>query len=137
MQGSGKTLAYGLPVLHKLTKKREQEEKDGVEQDRRLKALILAPTRELAVQVSDQLKLIAKHTPVKIVPVIGGLAPQKQVRLLARRPEIVIATPGRLWELINGVRAHTHTRTHTHAHTRTRTRARGQGLTGMAWLVGA
>jgi ATP-dependent RNA helicase DDX24/MAK5 len=117
MQGSGKTLAYGLPILHKLTKKREQEERDGVEKDRRLKALLLAPTRELAVQVSDQLKLIAKHTPITVVPVIGGLAPQKQVRLLSKKPEIVVATPGRLWELINGVCLHrTHdTRNTTHA----------------------
>jgi ATP-dependent RNA helicase DDX24/MAK5 len=121
MQGSGKTLAYGLPILHKLTKKREQEKRDGVEKDSRLKALLLAPTRELAVQVSDQLKLIAKHTPITVVPVIGGLAPQKQVRLLSKRPEVVVATPGRLWELINGVRQshralHAHpARTLTHA----------------------
>ncbi len=87
-----------------------------MEKDRRLKALLLAPTRELAVQVSDQLKLIAKHTPITVVPVIGGLAPQKQVRLLSKKPEIVVATPGRLWELINGVCLH---RTHD---TRTTTR---------------
>jgi len=99
--GSGKTLAYGLPILQKLMNQRKKEARQGVESDRRLKALILAPTRELAVQVSDQLKLVAKHCSISVVPVIGGLAPQKQIRLLSKRPEIVVATPGRLWELIN------------------------------------
>lgn len=65
-----------------------------------LYALVLTPTRELAVQISQHLKTAAKYTPISVAVVVGGLAPQKQERLLNRGPEIVVATPGRLWELI-------------------------------------
>jgi ATP-dependent RNA helicase DDX24/MAK5 len=67
-----------------------------------LRALIVAPTRELAMQVCDMLKAVAKYAPeVGITPVVGGMSLQKQERLLRRRPEIVVATPGRLWELMH------------------------------------
>lgn len=65
-----------------------------------LYALILTPTRELAVQISQHLKVAAKYTDIAVSVVVGGLAVQKQERLLNRGPEIVVATPGRLWELI-------------------------------------
>lgn len=63
-------------------------------------ALILTPTRELAVQISQHLKAASKYTTISVSVVVGGLSSQKQERLLNRGPEIVIATPGRLWELI-------------------------------------
>lgn len=67
-----------------------------------LRALIVAPTRELAMQVCDMLVALAKHAPeIAIVSVVGGMSLQKQERLLSKRPEIVVATPGRLWELMN------------------------------------
>ena len=69
----------------------------GMKLDRKrraLRALILAPTRELAMQVCDMLKAVAKHTDVDVVPVVGGMSVQKQERLLRRRPEVVVATPG-------------------------------------------
>ena len=67
-----------------------------------LRALIVTPTRELAMQVCAMLKAVAKHAPeVGITPVVGGMSLQKQERLLRRRPEIVVATPGRLWELMH------------------------------------
>ncbi|XP_043492137.1 ATP-dependent RNA helicase DDX24 [Polistes fuscatus] len=65
-----------------------------------LYALILTPTRELAIQVKDHLVKAAKYTDIKIAVVVGGMAAVKQERLLSKGPEIVIATPGRLWELI-------------------------------------
>lgn len=68
--------------------------------ERPLYALILAPTRELAIQVRNHLQLAAKYTKIQVVAVVGGMAPQKQSRLLKRCPEIVVATPGRLWELL-------------------------------------
>lgn len=74
--------------------------KEKIEKNK-LQALILAPTRELAVQVKDHLSDICKCTDIKIVLLVGGLATEKQERLLKKRPEIVIATPGRLWELIS------------------------------------
>ena len=68
---------------------------------KRLKALVLTPTRELAIQVKDHLVAAAKYTDVHVAVVVGGMAPQKQARILKRCPEIVVATPGRLWDLID------------------------------------
>ncbi|XP_067627290.1 ATP-dependent RNA helicase DDX24 [Eurosta solidaginis] len=64
-----------------------------------LYAVVLTPTRELAVQVRDHLVAAAKYTGINIAAIFGGLAVAKQERLLKRCPEVVVATPGRLWEL--------------------------------------
>ena len=61
----------------------------------------MAPTRELVVQIKKHIDLITKYTDVKSVPIIGGLTIQKQLRLLNKKPDIVIGTPGRLWEIID------------------------------------
>lgn len=66
-----------------------------------LYALILTPTRELAVQIKDHLVTAAKYTDIQIAAIFGGLAAVKQKRLLSKCPEIVVATPGRFWELVN------------------------------------
>ncbi|XP_052901708.1 ATP-dependent RNA helicase ddx24 [Anopheles moucheti] len=76
------------------------------ETDKPLYGLILTPTRELAVQINDHLKAVAKYTGINIATVFGGLAAVKQERLLRKCPEIVIATPGRLWELIQSDNHH-------------------------------
>uniref|UniRef100_A0AAY4ARK7 ATP-dependent RNA helicase n=1 Tax=Denticeps clupeoides TaxID=299321 RepID=A0AAY4ARK7_9TELE len=65
-----------------------------------LLGLVLTPTRELAVQVKHHIDAVAQFTGIRTAIVVGGMAPQKQKRILNRRPEIIIATPGRLWELI-------------------------------------
>ncbi|KAK6622073.1 hypothetical protein RUM44_001880 [Polyplax serrata] len=78
----------------------------SAKKNNKLFALILTPTRELAVQVKDHLADICKYTDIKIALVVGGLAYEKQERILNRRPEIVVATPGRLWELINDHHIH-------------------------------
>lgn len=63
-------------------------------------ALILCPTRELAMQVHDSIRLISKFTSVKTTAIVGGMAAEKQQRILTKiRPEIIVATPGRFWEL--------------------------------------
>ncbi|XP_044127848.1 ATP-dependent RNA helicase DDX24 [Bufo gargarizans] len=67
---------------------------------RPLLGLVVTPTRELAVQVKHHIDAVARFTGIKATIVVGGMAPQKQERVLNRRPEIVIATPGRLWEMI-------------------------------------
>ncbi|PNF41284.1 hypothetical protein B7P43_G01468 [Cryptotermes secundus] len=72
----------------------------------KLYALVLTPTRELAMQVHKHLTAAARYTGIKIAVVVGGMAPQKQERLLSRGPEIVVATPGRLWELIQDGNPH-------------------------------
>uniref|UniRef100_A0A8C6VC11 ATP-dependent RNA helicase n=1 Tax=Naja naja TaxID=35670 RepID=A0A8C6VC11_NAJNA len=71
-----------------------------------LLGLVLTPTRELAVQVKHHIDAVAKFTDIKTAILVGGMAPQKQQRMLKRKPEIVIATPGRLWELIQEKQPH-------------------------------
>lgn len=65
-----------------------------------LYALILTPTRELAIQVKNHIQSVARFANIKVAAVIGGIAAVKQERVLAQGPEIVVATPGRLWELM-------------------------------------
>lgn len=71
-----------------------------------LYALILTPTRELAIQISRHLIAAAKYTGIKIATIVGGMAAVKQERVLRSGPEIVVATPGRLWELIGQGQPH-------------------------------
>lgn len=75
-------------------------------QSKPLYALILTPTRELAVQVRDHLVAAAKYTNIHVAAIFGGMAIVKQQRVLSKCPEIVVATPGRLWELLNEGNAH-------------------------------
>lgn len=118
-QGSGKTLAYGLPILHKLLSRR----KHPVSKTRRsVRALILAPTRELALQISSHLKVCLNdvHAPdeglaskdpktpdpppfVSVAAVVGGMSSQKQKRILSRGVDVLVATPGRLWDIMQEV----------------------------------
>lgn len=58
------------------------------------------------LQVCDHLRAAAKFTNIRVVPIVGGLAPQKQERLLKKRPHIIVGTPGRLWELMAGGERH-------------------------------
>uniref|UniRef100_A0A4W5RRT5 ATP-dependent RNA helicase n=1 Tax=Hucho hucho TaxID=62062 RepID=A0A4W5RRT5_9TELE len=80
------------------------EETLKVSEKQPLLGLVLCPTRELAVQVKHHIDAVAKFFPpcagIKTAIVVGGMAQQKQIRMLKRRPEIVIDTPGRLWEMI-------------------------------------
>lgn len=78
----------------------EAEEKAAASQNQPLLGLVLTPTRELAVQVKHHIDAVAKFTDIKTAIVVGGMAQEKQRRMLKRRPEIIIATPGRLWDLI-------------------------------------
>ncbi|GBP67429.1 ATP-dependent RNA helicase DDX24 [Eumeta japonica] len=71
-----------------------------------LYALVMTPTRELAIQISRHLIAAAKYTGIKIATLVGGMAHVKQERILSRGPEIVVATPGRLWELIQQGQKH-------------------------------
>ncbi|KAL5712117.1 RNA helicase [Ranunculus cassubicifolius] len=113
--GSGKTLAFGLPILQRLLEEREKDAKSLSEkgkadeddvQENPLRALIVTPTRELALQVADHLKKAPRFTNIRVVPIVGGMSTEKQERLLNYRPEIIVATPGRLWELMSGGHEH-------------------------------
>lgn len=93
--GTGKTAAFGLPMIEKL-------QADGKRPDpRNIRALILAPTRELVNQIATNLKLFVKKTPIKVGVVVGGVSINKQTEQLARGVDILVATPGRLLDLIS------------------------------------
>ncbi|ETK76583.1 hypothetical protein L915_17042 [Phytophthora nicotianae] len=99
--GSGKTLAFGLPILSQLLHEHEQP---GYTKD--CKALILTPTRELAIQIQQHLEKMVRNREIGVVTLVGGMAVQKQKRILSYRPEIVIGTPGRLWDIIEANHEH-------------------------------
>ncbi len=89
--GSGKTLAFGLPILHSIL--------SSSESDRKTLALCILPTRELAMQVRQHMKEVicgSSSSFVYVEAVIGGMCVQKQKRIMAQKPHIVVGTPGRL-----------------------------------------
>ena len=93
--GSGKTLAFGLPLLTRLA-----AEKPGKRQESLPRGLILVPTRELPSQVHDALRPLAEVLGLRVAQVIGGTAYGPQIRRLSRGVDVIIATPGRLDDLI-------------------------------------
>ncbi|MEF2071757.1 DEAD/DEAH box helicase [Consotaella aegiceratis] len=92
--GTGKTAAFSLPVLHALL------EKGGRPQPKTMKALVLAPTRELASQIGDTVKALTAKTQIRHAVVFGGVSIRPQIQTLSRGLDIVIATPGRLLDLM-------------------------------------
>ncbi len=88
--GTGKTAAFCLPILQRLS----------TGKSRHIRALILTPTRELAIQVDTNLKLYGKNLPLKSCVVYGGVSQYNQVNELRRGADIVVATPGRLLDLM-------------------------------------
>ena len=93
--GTGKTLAFGLPLLDHLIAN------PGKPAPKTAKALILAPTRELANQISTNLKGFTEGTRIKISTVVGGQSINRQVGTLSRGTDILVATPGRLIDLMD------------------------------------
>ncbi|QUS35847.1 DEAD/DEAH box helicase [Falsirhodobacter algicola] len=92
--GTGKTAAFGLPLLHRLL---ELHHPAG---PRNVRALILAPTRELVSQISDNLTVFTKGTPTKVTTIVGGASINRQAERLARGTDVLVATPGRLIDLL-------------------------------------
>ncbi len=90
MTGSGKTAAFVLPILQHFA-----DTRGG-----RTRALILTPTRELASQIHEHIAHLARHTPVKSATVFGGVKPGKQEQAIRSGVDIVVATPGRLLDLM-------------------------------------
>ena len=84
--GSGKTAAFGLPILHRLMDKPR----------RTTRALILTPTRELAAQIQAHLEELAVHTPVSAFAVFGGVSMGPQEHAFRAGVDVIVATPGRL-----------------------------------------
>ncbi len=93
--GSGKTIAFGVPMLQRLAQQSKRSNNSNKTNDA---ALILVPTRELALQVEESLRLLSRSLNLHSAVIIGGAPMSPQLRDLRRKPEIIIATPGRLMD---------------------------------------
>jgi ATP-dependent RNA helicase RhlE len=92
--GTGKTAAFVLPILSQLFKA------GGSSQTRGIRWLIVAPTRELVVQIEENVRDYAKYLPARIATVFGGVSERPQIKALRAGADVVIATPGRLLDLV-------------------------------------
>ncbi len=87
--GTGKTAAFGIPVIERVSPR------GG------LQSIILAPSRELAVQIYNELQKLSSHKDINVIEIIGGISYDKQKRDLRKNPEIIVATPGRFIDHMN------------------------------------
>src|SRR5690606_147967 len=93
--GTGKTAAFSLPLLQKRANEKRKRTPRGVP------ALILAPTRELAIQIDESLRIYGRHLHLRHTVIFGGVSQFRQVKALAQGVDILVATPGRLLDLMN------------------------------------
>ena len=91
--GTGKTAAFSLPILQTLAERRTRR-------PRPVRALVLSPTRELAIQIEESFRTYGCHLPLQTAVLLGGVPMSKQIKALRRHPDIVVATPGRLLDLV-------------------------------------
>lgn len=94
--GTGKTAAFGIPLLHHLYESKNDHGRKG-----KIKALIVTPTRELAIQIGESLNAYGKYSGLRNTVIFGGVKQGKQVNALKNGIDILIATPGRLLDLMN------------------------------------
>ncbi len=102
--GTGKTAAFSLPMLQLLSERRARDKgkgKRGKKGRNGIHALILTPTRELALQIDAAFRAYGRHLPFRTAVILGGVPQGKQLNALSRNPAIVVATPGRLLDLAN------------------------------------
>ena len=85
--GTGKTAAYGIPMIDRCEKESEY-----------IQALVITPTRELAIQVAEELNKIGNLKKIRALPIYGGQEMERQIRALRNRPNIIVGTPGRLMD---------------------------------------
>ena len=88
--GTGKTAAFGIPMVESIDLS-----------DNRVQGLVLAPTRELAVQIADHISRISRYTGVRVCPIYGGESINRQIQQLRRGVHIVVGTPGRIIDHLN------------------------------------
>ncbi len=93
--GTGKTAAFAIPVIDKIHRYKSSKRAYGI------KCIVMAPTRELAVQIGEVFKSIAAHTRVKVFTLHGGVEQDRQIARLQDGIDVLIATPGRMFDLIN------------------------------------
>src|SRR5947208_1659626 len=93
--GTGKTAAFVLPILMKLAASKPNGQTRGT------RALVVAPTRELVVQIEENVRAYAKHVPLRMATVFGGVSESPQIQALRSGVDLVVATPGRLIDLMD------------------------------------
>jgi ATP-dependent RNA helicase RhlE len=93
--GTGKTAAFTLPIIQLL------EENKSFSKNKKVRALIVTPTRELAIQIGESFRAYARHTDLKYAVIFGGVGQSPQVSAIRSGADVVIATPGRLLDLMN------------------------------------
>ena len=93
--GTGKTAAFAIPILQLLSANYTNEKK------RKIRSLIVTPTRELAIQIEESFKNYGRHTNLKCTVIFGGVGQKAQTDALDRGVDILVATPGRLLDLMN------------------------------------
>lgn len=91
--GTGKTAAFGIPVVHLLQKRKKKQRQNGVF------CIVMVPTHELAIQITEVFQQIGQHTRVTALSIIGGVDQEPQIAQLKAGVDILIATPGRLFDL--------------------------------------
>ncbi|WP_018589711.1 DEAD/DEAH box helicase [Terrisporobacter glycolicus] len=94
--GTGKTAAFAIPIIQQI-----YNDKKSLKNKRTIKAVILAPTRELAIQIEENFVAYARHTNIKSLVIFGGVSQNPQVKALKEGVDILIATPGRMLDLYN------------------------------------
>lgn len=93
--GTGKTAAFAIPILHLLLRRSHHNTRKQV------KCLVMVPTRELALQIAKVFKEIGRHTGLKILGLVGGVEQAPQIKKLEQGVDILIATPGRMFDLVS------------------------------------
>ncbi len=93
--GTGKTAAFAIPVINLLHVRKEYDDLQGI------KCLVMVPTHELAIQITEVFTSIAKHTKITTLGIYGGVDQQSQIETLKNGVDVLIATPGRLFDLVN------------------------------------
>jgi ATP-dependent RNA helicase RhlE len=93
--GTGKTAAFAIPLLHMLQQRSDKRNRKEV------KCLVMVPTRELAIQIAEAFKQIGKYTRLNIMGLVGGVEQEAQIRKLDKGVDILIATPGRMFDLVS------------------------------------
>ncbi|CAI6043260.1 ATP-dependent RNA helicase RhlE [Paenibacillus sp. JJ-100] len=103
--GTGKTAAFSVPIIQLLSEGGRSKQGTSTHPKgksvRAIRSLILSPTRELAIQISDNIKMYSRYTDIRSVAIVGGVSQRVQERALQQGADIIIATPGRLMDLVN------------------------------------
>lgn len=93
--GTGKTAAFVIPILHMLQSKKRSSRSDGI------RCVVMVPTRELSIQITEVFEKIGKHTKVKTMSVFGGVEQDPQIARLEKGIDILVTTPGRMFDLVS------------------------------------